>query len=437
MVSAMLAAPVFVGLLYALIVAAHIMLPARTVLGYVCDATQPDKRLTYRLNGLRCLVVFAGAAAALAYSGFEGSLAILSFLHENFGACALVGNCIGLYFSYYTVYVRWARLPAADQKANEGLRAPTWPPKTKPAGESKTVALDQRGSPFYFGKEFNPRMLGGSFDVKMFLYIIGAVVLELNVISALVVERGPDGAGGFDGGRSSRAMLTYAALMTWFVCEYMFFERIHLYTYDLFAEKIGFKLVWGCLCFYPFFYAIGTLPVTAAALGGGGAAGGGAAAADANSRDLSPTGQVCTIALFFAGWLLTRGANLQKYWWRRFPEERAVMCGLVRQATVAGSGDRLLCSGFWGVSRHVNYLGEIVQGVALALPGFLVAQPPEAGPWSRRMMPFVALLYPVYYVLLFVGRQIDDDALLRRRYGDKVMDAYIRAVPYRIVPGIY
>jgi steroid 5-alpha reductase family enzyme len=26
-----------------------------------------------------------------------------------------------------------------------------------------------------------------------------------------------------------------------------------------------------------------------------------------------------------------------------------------------GTGDKVLCSGFWGLSRHINYLGEIIQ----------------------------------------------------------------------------
>ena len=47
------------------------------------------------------------------------------------------------------------------------------------------------------------------------------------------------------------------ALFSFFLLEYLFFERVHLYTYDFFAERVGFKLGWGCLCFYPYFYAIG------------------------------------------------------------------------------------------------------------------------------------------------------------------------------------
>ena len=49
----------------------------------------------------------------------------------------------------------------------------------------------------------------------------------------------------------------YVVLFSWFVCDYLVFERVHLYTYDFFAERLGFKLVWGCLCLYPYFYMVG------------------------------------------------------------------------------------------------------------------------------------------------------------------------------------
>ena len=46
-----------------------------------------------------------------------------------------------------------------------------------------------------------------------------------------------------------------------------------------------------------------------------------------------------------------------------YPSARQETCffGLVKQRTVDGTNGRVLCSGFWGMSRHVNYLGEIVQ----------------------------------------------------------------------------
>jgi len=75
-------------------------------------------------------------------------------------------------------------------------------------------------------------------------------------------------------------------------------------------------------------------------------------------------------------------------------------------------GTHILCSGFWGWSRHINYMGEIiqvtfpcqhchplscprVQGFALALPGVLA---------TGSLLP---LAYPLYYIALMVPRQFE------------------------------
>ncbi len=36
-------------------------------------------------------------------------------------------------------------------------------------------------------------------------------------------------------------------MLSWFCVEYLMHEHVHLFTYDLFAERTGFKLTWGCL----------------------------------------------------------------------------------------------------------------------------------------------------------------------------------------------
>ena len=201
--------------------------------------------------------------------------------------------------------------------------------------------------------------------------------------------------------------------------------------YDLFAEKIGFKLSWwvmlymylhniiglldfflrGCCVFYPFFYPIGAYSIVSAAPTG---------------KDITALQAALILVLFMSGWVMTRGANMQKFFFRLDPESKSFLFGLIKQKTIPGT--RILCSGWWGLSRHLNYFGEIIQGFALALPGVLMAPTVYYGA--------IPLLYPLYYVALFIPRQIDDDALCKKKYGAK-WDEYCKAVPYRIVPGVW
>ena len=104
---------------------------------------------------------------------------------------------------------------------------------------------------YFLGRKKNPSLAGGRVDAKMYLYAAGAIVLELNLLSFAahhVLNHPTD---------FSLGVILYVCLFTWFICEYLVFEHVHLYTYDLFAERLGFKLVGGCLVFYPYFYGVG------------------------------------------------------------------------------------------------------------------------------------------------------------------------------------
>lgn len=146
---------------------------------------------------------------------------------------------------------------------------------------------------FYLGSLWNPRYLG--IDLKMLLYLIGAVTLQLVILSGLQVYLHSNN------NILSNAILVYVACFTWFLTEYMFFENVHLYTYDLFAEKLGFKLTWGCLVFYPFFYPIGIHSIIASVA---------PEHRGANGSDISSVCAVGIAVLFLAGWIITRGANM-------------------------------------------------------------------------------------------------------------------------------
>ena len=80
-------------------------------------------------------------------------------------------------------------------------------------------------------------------------------------------------------------------------------------------------------------------------------------------------------------------------------------------------------NGFWGISRHINYSGEVLMAT-----GIILCTGYPSVIWT--------LLYPLYYVILLATRQIDDNKRCALKYGD-LWKTYKEKVPYRIIPFIY
>lgn len=350
---------------YAAVLVVHLWVPTRAVAGYVIDP-QSGAPLTYRINGLLTAAVVLLAWVILC------TLNLLSwewlYLQRwwSLAGALMIGG----------LYTAWVV-----------FRAP-------PTG--KGLLMD-----IFLGRVDNIQYFNARVDAKMFLYLVGAIMLTLNVWSFTAFHvRQLDAI--------NPGVILHAALLTFFVFDYLIFERVHLYTYDLFAEKVGFKLGWGCLVFYPYFYAVGLwgtahLPPTSL-----------------TTLYATPWLLFCGV-LFTLGWCLTRGANLQKYWFKRDPEH--VFLGLFKPEVLVGGHQRLLCSGFWKIARHVNYLGEILMALGIALA---LGHPDSLWPW----------LYPLYYVALLGTRERDDDRRCAEKYGP-LWATYKQRVPFRIIPKIY
>lgn len=319
-------------------------------------------------------------------------------------------------------YVR--RTPVVGDGNGEGSGSPTRQKVTRASAAASASAYEYKPEypkthsfdvlyDFYTGHEFNPRPFKW-LDTKMWLYLWGATLLQLNILAVLAEHRT------LNGGHLSNAALAWGACLTWFAIEYMAHEHVHLYTYDLFAEKIGFKLLWGCLFFYPQFYGIGGLVFT---LPPGTA-----------RTDISPLAAVLVFALFILGWIFTRGANMQKFAFKRGHKEPTwSFLGLVTmQMTTIRNEGRILNSGFWSISRHVNFLGEIIQSLALSVPCTLYASYIGASLFWQ----FVPWLYPIYYLALFIPREIEDGRICKAKYG-KAWEEYEEQVKWRIVPGLW
>jgi hypothetical protein len=138
----------------------------------------------------------------------ESGESVVLFLSRNYIAGAVMSNVLGLIVSFYLVYVRFLSLSKVEQKANAFRRAPTTTLPTIKDDTTSTPAssgdLDDRSPDFYWGREFTPRHdhFGGTvvLDIKMFLYVTGAVLLQLNILSGLLLER-------YNRGTNSLAMM--------------------------------------------------------------------------------------------------------------------------------------------------------------------------------------------------------------------------------------
>lgn len=252
-------------------------------------------------------------------------------------------------------------------------------------------------SDLFFGRIENLQLLDGLADAKMWLYLTGATMLELNALSFSAHHWI------LYGNQASTGIMLSTALLTYFIIDYFIFEEVHLYTYDLFAERVGFKLGWGCIVFYPYFYSVFLW----------------------STVDLpdphTPYWLLMTyVLIFFSGWILSRGANMQKYFFKKDPGRSFLR---IVPETISDGNNALLVNGFWGISRHINYSGEILMASGIIL---CTGYPALIWPW----------LYPIYYVILLIARQRDDDKRCALKYGE-LWKTYVKKVPYRIVPFIY
>ena len=345
---------------------AQIILPARRVTGYVVNPQTSEPR-NYRLNGI---LVFAVATVVW---GFELTGMPRDWFYRSSLYAVAGGTALCLILSVLAVY-------------------------SQPPGRIKNplVALwEGRALELPFFKE--------RFDVKMYLYVVGGTMFSLNAMSGAAYHYGVFGP------ESNPGVFIYAGFFTFYVLDYFIFERVQLYTYDLIHEHLGMKLIWGGITIYGWIYI---LPLW-----------GMAAHPDPGFSPVwTYVWLVGTVALFLVGWVITRGANMQKYTFKRWPDRKFL--GIIEPRYIEAGNRKILYSGLWGVARHFNYLGEGFLALSVALIfGYF------ANPW--------AWTYFVFIVSLFTWRQRIDERECAEKYGAEKWAEYRSLVRYRIFPGIY
>ncbi len=339
-----------------------VALPGSVVRG---NELEDGSRLAYKLNGLCALAVTLGVATVLVALDFVP----ITLLFDQFDALVTTTNVlvIGMCFVVYGV----------------GRRQAT--PKERLLNPIEA---------YFVGAALNPRT--GSFDWKFFCEsrpgMILWVLVDVSFAAAQFTRHGT----------VCNAMLLVCGFQILYVADYFVFEAAILSTWDIRHEPFGFMLCWGSLVWVPFTFSLQALYLVDHPL------------------SLATHTAVAIVLLNMLGYAIFRGANLQKHRFRSEPERP--IWGRPPQYIQTAHGTKLLTSGFWGVARHSNYLGDLTMGLAWCLTTGL-----------SNVLPY---FYMIYFVILLVHRERRDHDHCARKYGAD-WTTYVRRVRWRILPGFY
>ncbi|WOL03465.1 delta(14)-sterol reductase [Canna indica] len=337
------------------------VLPGKIVPG----AVLPDgSRLHYRCNGLASLLLLIALLGAGIYMKWISSAVIADKGVELLSATFI--------FSLFVSLVLYAT----------GLKSQSKSSSLRPHVTGDFV------HDWWFGVQLNPHCLG--IDLKFFFVRAGMMGWLLINLSLLAKT--------YEAGNANVSVILYHTFCALYVLDYFFYEEFMTSTWDIIAERLGFMLVFGDLVFIPFTFSIQGWWLLK------------------NKVELTKTAAVANCLVFFIGYQVFRGANRQKHIFKKDP--KALIWGKPPKVI----GGKLLASGYWGIARHCNYLGDLLLALSFSLPCGISSAIPY--------------FYPTYLFILLIWRERRDEARCSQKYKE-IWTEYCRLVPWRILPYVY
>lgn len=340
------------------------VLPGKEVAGVPFNAN--GNRLHYKLNGFAALLVGSTIMIGLTLLGVISP----TFAYDNF---------VGLQTATIVFAAALSCYCYLDSFNGQVLAH---------GGNSGIFIYD-----FFIGRALNPRI--GNFDLKFFCELrpglVGWMLINLSFAAAQYSKHGV----------VTNTMILVNLFEGWYVLDALYNEAAILTTMDITTDGFGYMLAFGDLAWVPFTYSIqGRYLVD-------------------HPFDASPLMLVAILGLQFVGYYVFRSSNSQKNLFRTCPSDPSV-ADLAYIKTERGTN--LLAGGWWGMARHINYMGDLMMATAWCMTcGFDHAIP---------------YFYVIYFAILLIHRERRDDEKCHNKYG-KDWERYCEQVPYRIVPFVY
>jgi delta14-sterol reductase len=364
---------------FALHVALYFILPGEVVDGVALDSK--GTKLKYPLNGLAAMAVSVAVVVGISY--LQPQIIPPTFAYDQFTQLAFTTTV----FSFLLAIYLYA---ASLFSSREGGRYLTSETQLAHHGNTRNRLYD-----FFIGRSLNPRVAGGVLDLKYFCELRPGLILWFLINLSMAAKQYQKH------GEVTASMWLVIAFQAYYVYDALSSERAILTTMDITTDGFGWMLAFGDLAWVPFTYTTQARFLVDH---------------PAELAYLSIAGILAVKALGF--WIF-RGSNGQKNDFRTDPNGPNVKH---LKYIETKSGSKLLISGWWGIARHMNYLGDLLMALSWCLP---------CGVQSA-----VPYFYFVYFTGLLLHRERRDEAKCKAKYkGD--WDRYTMIVKSRILPYVY
>eukprot|EP01080_Neovahlkampfia_damariscottae_P000168 gene168-4414_t len=355
-------------LLYTVI--ATVIIPGNTAEG---AQLKDGSRITYKLNGLRVhftsiflFVIFSNTGLGL----FDGAIVWRNFF--KIGTVAMIFSILFATFLYIKAYVQKNKL---NIHGNNNFFM-NW----------------------FIGVELNPFIFG--FEIKANSYRPAFILEHLFAVSALYEQY-------YKFNSISPSMMVFQFITFSYIFDCYYYEDGLILMYDIIEENFGFMLLMGDYFWMPICFSFQLLFLV-----------------DSSSIHSSYFYHILNILIFITGYTIFRGSNGQKRQFRRDPTKE-IWGSKPKVVETDIKGKNLLISGYWGIARKINYLGDILIGISWSMTCGI--------PNSSN---YFGYFYPFYLTILLFNRATRDDYACREKYG-KRWEEYCSKVKYMIIPYIY
>jgi len=322
----------------------------------------------YRMNGFQSLLLVLALVPTLAYHGVNLGKITAKYFHLM---------CATILLSYCQAILSLALSHGAD------------PVSLSAKGNTGNPLVN-----LFHGRQLNPTLLGANLKLQTFrCSMIGLALLNTLLVTeaSMATEVNP-------------TVVIAATYQILYAMDAMYYEECYFYSHDSLYSGYGWSLISSYLTF-PFLPTLVTRYLVGV------------------SPSLPWTALAAITAMNLLGYYIYRSSENQRCQLAKDPSHPS-LAHLQTLETIKGR--RLIVSGWWGLVRHPNYLGELLVQWSWVLPAA-----PTLG--LAQLVPYYL---PVVTTLMLVLRCLQINKRNGKKFGD-AWSEYTGRVKANIIPCVF